>query len=137
MRTALDSSVILDVVTGLAPFARNSENAMRQVMGAGSLVIGECVLAEISPAFAAGEIDEFLKDWNISYLPTDRRAALLAGAMFRRYLARRGVPGRVLPDFLIAAHACRNADQLLARDRGYYRDYFEDLRLTEPTKVEG
>ena len=51
------------------------------------------------------------------------------GEMFRAYLARGGKRGRVTPDFLIAAHAQCHASRLLARDRGYYRDYFSHLKL--------
>ena len=43
-----------------------------------------------------------------------------------------GKRGRVVPDFLIAAHAQLLADRLLARDRGYYRDYFARLVLWDP-----
>lgn len=133
MRTALDSSVILDVVTNEVAFADRSEAALRRVSAEGALIIGECVLAEIRPAFKSGEIDAFLADWNIVFEPSTRKSALLAGEMFRAYLDRsRGTTKRVLPDFLIAAHASLSADRLLARDRGYYRDYFKKLRLLEP-----
>ena len=57
---------------------------------------------------------------------------MLAGEMFRAYLQRGGRRDRVLPDFLIAAHAQVQAQRLLARDRGYYRDYFKQLQLWEP-----
>ena len=52
--------------------------------------------------------------------------------MRRIDLHRGGKRGRVVPDFLIAAHAQQLADRLLARDRGYYRDYFKQLNLWEP-----
>ena len=49
--------------------------------------------------------------------------------MFRTYLDRGGKRGRVVPDFLLVAHAQSHANPLLARDRGYYRDYFTQLNL--------
>ena len=51
-----------------------------------------------------------------------------------RYLERGGKRGRVVPDFLIAAHAQLHAEGLLARDRGYYRDYFRNLTLFDPSR---
>jgi hypothetical protein len=38
----------------------------------------------------------------------------------------------LIPDFLIGAHACEQADCLAARDRGYLRRYFPQLRILTP-----
>jgi predicted nucleic acid-binding protein len=133
MRTAVDSSVILDVVVGDRRHGERSEAALRKASLEGALVIGECVLAEIRPAFGPGEIEEFLTDWNLSFEPSTRASSLLAGEMFRRCLERRRAgPRRVVADFLIGAHALVTCERLLARDRGYFRDYFARLVVIEP-----
>jgi hypothetical protein len=133
MRTALDSSVILDVLTNDKKWADASQKSLSEALSLGSLVIGECVLAEITPALDSCVISTFLGEWGIQFLPTSQAAALLAGEVYRTYLQRKGNAKRVLPDFLIGAHAQHHSDRLLARDRGYYRDYFSRLVLIEPT----
>ena len=132
MRTALDSSVILDVLTNDKIWADPSHKSLNEAISRGSLVIGECALAEIIPALASGDLEAFLADWGIQFVPSSRAAAIYAGGMYRAYLSRKGTAKRVLPDFLIGAHAMHHADRLLARDRGYYRDYFSGLQLIEP-----
>lgn len=133
MRTALDSSVILDVLTNDKTWVDASQKSLKQAMSEGSLVIGECVMAEITPALDSSDLAVFLLDWGIQFVPTSQAAAILAGEMYSTYLRRKGVSKRVLPDFLIGSHALHHSDRLLARDRGYYRDYFTDLVLLEPT----
>jgi len=49
MISALDSSVILDVLTDNPQFADASEALLRRAVTEGKLVIGECALAEIPP----------------------------------------------------------------------------------------
>lgn len=135
MKTALDSSVILDVLTDDPNWGDASEKALKQAYAEGQLLIGECVLAEISPALKESDLEAFLADWKIQFQPSTLESARLAGRMFRTYLQRRAEFRRVLPDFLIGAHAAIHTKRLLARDRGYYRDYFEGLIVIEPRRA--
>ena len=132
MATAIDSSVLLDVLLADAQHAESSEAALHTAAADGGLMVCEVVVAEIAPVLAGAAIHEFLSDWQIQFVPSSVESAALAGEMFRLYLERGGKRGRVVPDFLIAAHAQLHADSLLARDRGYYRDYFQKLNLREP-----
>jgi len=110
-----------------------SEKALRRAAEEGGLITCECVLAEIRPAFGrAGDIERFLEDWQLRFIPSSRESALLAGELFAAYLERGGRESRVIADFLIGAHAKLHADRLLARDRGYLRDYFSRLKLLVP-----
>ncbi len=130
MISALDSSVILDVLTDDPRHAGSSEALLRRAAAEGKLIVGECVLAEIAPAFKDEKtLKEFLADWQIEFFPSSSDSALLAGRNFARYLSRGGRHGRIVPDFLIGAHASIHADRLLARDRGYLRDYYSKLRV--------
>ena len=85
----------------------------------------------------ARQLTEFLRDWEIRFVPSSLESATLAAEIFRRYLTRGGRRGRIVPDFLIGAHAQLHADRLLARDRGFYRDYFAKLNLWDPSKSKG
>jgi predicted nucleic acid-binding protein len=134
MPTAVDSSVLLDVLLDDPLHAESSELALRDATQNG-LVVCETVIAEIVPVLAEASLQEFLFDWQIKFIPSSVESATLAGEMFRIYLERGGKRGRVVPDFLIAAHAQFHADGLLARDRGYYRDYFQKLNLLDPSRT--
>jgi predicted nucleic acid-binding protein len=81
MRTALDSSVILDVLTNNKKWADASQQAITEAISLGSLVIGECVLAEITPALDSGDISTFLGEWGIQFLPTSQAAAVLVSSL--------------------------------------------------------
>jgi predicted nucleic acid-binding protein len=136
MRTAIDSSVVLDVLVADSRHAARSEAALRQCAAEGVLIVGECVVAEIAPTLGGrgSQVGDLLREWGVEFVPSTEQTAALAGSMFGTYLARRrrAGPRRVLPDFLIGAHAALLSDRLLTRDRGYYRDYFKGLVLIEP-----
>ena len=76
---------------------------------------------------------QFLIDWQIDFLPSDVESAMLAGELFLPYMKRDRERKRIVADFLIGAHMSVHADRLLARDRGYLRDYFSSLNVVDPT----
>ena len=62
-------------------------------------------------------------------------AAQMAGSLWRQYRskAKGSVREHLIPDFLIGAHALLQAEILLSRDRGFYRQYFSKLRVIDPS----
>ena len=132
MITALDSSVILDVLVDDPVWKSRSLAALRQARAEGRLIISEMVLAEISPALEGNSVREFLADWELDFQPCGLDAAVHAGECFTRYISRGGKRGRIVADFLVAAHAQLHGDRLLVRDDGFKRDYFGDLPLLLP-----
>ncbi len=138
MITAVDSSIILDVLTADVVHAAASLAALRKASQEGRLIVGECVIAEVRPVFQDGGLfEEFLRDWGLEFVPSTLRSSTLAGEMLRRMFARKKRrEGRVVPDFLIGAHAAEHADRLLARDRGFLRDIFSTVVLWDPSQSE-
>lgn len=133
MKTAVDTNVLIDVLTNSA-FADASKAALRQAISEGSLVIGEIVFAELAAAFQgdAKALRRFIADLQITRIPGPDEAWILAGATWRRYRSAGGSRKRILPDFLIGAHALKVSERLLTRDRGFFRQWFEGLTVWEP-----
>ena len=73
-----------------------------------------------------------LESLDIRFEAVDREIGFAAGRAFRVYRESGGTRARVLPDFLIGAHAQSRAGRLLSRDRGFYRTYFRKLTLLDP-----
>ncbi len=132
MLTAVDSSVLLDVLTDDPLHAAASVEALMRADREGALVICETVLAEIRPVLSESDFHKLLDDWRLEFIPGSLESAALAGSHFAAYLKRNPKRKVMVPDFLIGAHATVHADRLLARDRGYLRDYFRELNVWVP-----
>lgn len=76
---------------------------------------------------------EFLGGIGVEYSAMESRSAHIAGRAWKSYRNSGGARSRMLGDFLIAGHAQAQADRLLTRDRGFFRNHFTDLEVIEPT----
>ncbi len=133
MKTAVDTSVLLDLSSPDELTAARSDPALQEAASRGELIVCDLVLVELGPALAPGaSLHEFVRDWHLEFVPATLEVVELAAAHFAEYLARGGKRGRVVADFLIGAHAKVLADRLLTADAGFRRDYFGDLTLVAP-----
>lgn len=133
MITAIDTSVLLDVLADDPRHGGNSLDALKRCRDRGRLVVSPIVWSEIRAFFGSDEeLEGVLTDGGIEFDPIDRSSADLAGAMWRAYRRRGGSRDRILADFVIAAHARRRANRLLTRDRGFQRRYFGRLEIVLP-----
>lgn len=129
MKTAVDSSVLFDIVKG-APGAAAAQAALELALAQGRLCVCAVVVAELGRYFTnEQDLRDFLDDCQIDHDPLTLEAALAAARIMRAYARNKGPRERVAPDFLIGAHAMQQTDALLTTDAGFYRHYFEGLTV--------
>lgn len=135
MITAVDSSVLLDILTGDARFGGASRTALKRCRQEGSVIGCELVWAETAAWFEQKDAAEAAMDsLGVVFVAGTPQVATVAGAAWRGYRRNRGSRQRLIADFLIGAHALVQADRLLTRDRGFHRRYFAELVVIDPTR---
>ena len=134
MITAVDTSVLLDVFTADAVFGVRSKQVVRSCILEGSLIACDVVWAEVGCAFPTTDgARQAMERLGVACSPVCLEAAWAASVAWRMYRSRGGRRDRVIADFLIGAHARTQAERLVTRDRGFYRKYFEDMPIVDPS----
>ena len=134
MITAVDTNVLIDVLRPDPVFGPASAAALRDAIQRGGLIACEVVWAEVGTRFAtASATHDALGRLRVEFSALGEAEALDASAVWAEYRRRGGTRQRMVADFLVGAHARGKADQLLTRDRGFFRSYFADLVVVDPT----
>jgi len=132
MITAIDSSILWAIIKR-DPDHESWLDSLIKAASEGPLIISSIAFAELAPS---ADNDSMLSEWltelSISYSAISPAAAHLAGLTFKRYRKAGGPRQHLVPDFLIAAHAQKQANRLAAIDRGYVRKWFPNLTLLQP-----
>ena len=134
MITAVDTNVLLDVLIGDDVHGERSRTALARCEREGRVVLSDVVWSETIAAFPdRAEAVGKLSTLGMTFAAANETAATLAGQAWRAYRKAGGPRTRILPDFIVGAHASAQADRLLTRDRGFFRSYFADLTVLDPT----
>ncbi len=135
MITAVDTNILLDILGAGEPFGPPSMSAMRRCIAEGAVVACDVVWAETVAWFSSlAAFEEAMTQMRVRFEPVVPAAAAAAGTAWREYRATGGPRRRLVADFIVGAHAMVVADRLLTRDRGFFRRYFTELRVLDPSR---
>jgi predicted nucleic acid-binding protein len=128
---AVDSSVLWSIFKGEPAGVRWVEKLI-ELCQAGPLLVCDVVWAERRTAFAtAAAHAEAMSRLRLDFSPLDANAAALAGELFSKYRRAGGARQRILPDFLIGAHALSLGLPVATDDEGFFRKYFHGLPVVK------
>jgi predicted nucleic acid-binding protein len=135
--SAVDTSVLIDVLTADPDHGAASRAALADCLLVGKLVISDVAWAEAAAGFGdPAEVRPAIYGLHLELVPMGEAAASAAGSAWRRYRRSGGTRSRMIADFLIGAHALHHADRLVTRDRGFFREYFADLAIVDAVQAE-
>ena len=132
MPTIPDSNVVLDLLHRDSLFFAWSRKWL-EACATDGLVTNAVVFAESVVEFPAlDDAQSAFAHFGFAYEDISAAAAHRAGWAYRSYRSNGGTRERVLPDFLIGAHASVGRYRILTRDASRYRSYFPEVEVIAP-----
>ena len=129
MTTAVDTSVLLAIAKA-EPSARAWVSRLAEARHAGALLACEIVWAETRVFYRTAEVHaSAMAALGVQFNPIEEAGAALAGELHGAYRKAGGKRDRLIPDFLIGTHALTQAGQLATADAGFFRNYFNGLKI--------
>lgn len=130
MVSVIDTNILLDIFLPDPLHGESSLKLLETVYQQGSLVICDIVYSELAPQFKEKNLlDESLEKIGINIISSNTVTLYQAGQLWFQYRKVQKGKDRIIPDFIIGAFAMNQGDRLITRDREFYHDYFQGLKL--------
>ena len=131
--TLVDSNILIDIFQPNSNWFTWSRHRLREARLDGPLILNFVIASEVASEFMSEKgFDAKLASSIFVREDVPWSAAFAAGVAYREYRLRGGKRDRLLPDFLIGAHALTKGHRLLTRDARRYRAYFPGLDIVAP-----
>lgn len=133
MAVLVDTNILVDIAVRDPVWLSWSRGMLARLAGREVLTINPVIYAEFSIRYdSIDEVDDLLPEQEFRREGLPWMAAFAAGTAFRIDRKCGGGRDRVLPDFLIGAHAAIRGYAILTRDSKGYRRYFPGVPLITP-----
>lgn len=133
MATLVDTNVLIDIAVRDPVWLKWSRPHVELARKRGSVIINQIIFSEFSMRYdTLDEVERALPEDEFRREGLPFEAAFAASRAFAHYRRAGGLREKVLPDFLIGAHAAVRGYAILTRDPSGYRSYFPGVELITP-----
>jgi predicted nucleic acid-binding protein len=129
---AVDSSPLIAIFKGESTGARWLD-LLLHLRSENPLAACDVVWSEVAPLFdSARALRSSMAQIGVHFSPLDEGDCFAAGRLFADYRKRGGSRPRMIPDFMIAAHAIEHGSGLATADDDFMRAHFPRLKIIKP-----
>jgi predicted nucleic acid-binding protein len=133
MAILVDTDVLIDIAVRDPVWLRWSRRRVEAARRESVILINQIIYSEFSLRYETiDDVDNVIPEDEFRRESLPWEAAFAASKAFALYRRSGGQREKVLPDFLIGAHAAVRGYAILTRDPQGYRTYFPGLEIIAP-----